>query len=194
MELNSGFRLSARVKPDIKRQESMTLLSDGDCALNRHPSIIIAFQTLEEKFVKVIFGLSLENKEKMSYINVTTKVSFVKCIKLPISWQMPSFIQMFVCKFVGRGLASLNSPFHRKLFWCRGQSQGHKYLISRDRLDFFMTKHILDPYTFCAHLNGIPIIFSSTVYIQRTKGPLVVGKNVCQDYPVFHGLLNQVKQ
>jgi hypothetical protein len=76
MELNSGFLLSVQVKPDTKQQDPMTLLSDGDCSSNRHLSIVIAFQTLEEKLVKVIFGLALEKKETMSYINVTTKVSF----------------------------------------------------------------------------------------------------------------------
>ncbi|XP_062595551.1 uncharacterized protein LOC134256889 [Saccostrea cucullata] len=74
MELDSGFRLSARVKPNGDLHSLMTLISYGDCVSNMHPSITIMFQTLEEKIVKVIFGLSLQNKRMMSFLNVTTMV------------------------------------------------------------------------------------------------------------------------
>ena len=67
----------ARVKPDLPVTSLMTILSDGDCAtFDVHPSIFIALESgPTPESVRVLFGISLEKKDHMIFINVTTVVS-----------------------------------------------------------------------------------------------------------------------
>lgn len=51
-----------------------TLLSDDDCSSSERPSIVIGFKTIENNTVHVIFGLSLQNRGAMSFLNITTRV------------------------------------------------------------------------------------------------------------------------
>lgn len=74
MELDSGFRISVRVKPDAGPGPMRTLLSDDDCSSSERPSIVIGFKTIENNTVHVIFGLSLQNRGAMSFLNITTRV------------------------------------------------------------------------------------------------------------------------
>lgn len=74
MELDSGFRISVRVKPDAGPGPMRTLLSDNDCSSSVRPSILIGFKTIENNTVHVIFGLSLQNRGAMSFLNITTRV------------------------------------------------------------------------------------------------------------------------
>lgn len=74
MELDSGFRISVRVKPDAGPGPMRTLLSDDDCSSSERPSVVIGFKTIENNTVHVIFGLSLQNRGAMSFLNITTRV------------------------------------------------------------------------------------------------------------------------
>lgn len=76
-ELGSGFRLSVRVKPRPPPASLTTLLSDGDCSGRVLPSVLIAFQTVENDALQVVLGLSLQNKEGMAFLNLTTTVSTI---------------------------------------------------------------------------------------------------------------------
>ncbi|KAK3092770.1 hypothetical protein FSP39_007057, partial [Pinctada imbricata] len=66
-----------RVKPEVNLSPSpVTLLTDGDCStLDVSPSLLIALDyRLNPNTVTVMFGLSLEDRHNMLYINISTKV------------------------------------------------------------------------------------------------------------------------